>query len=184
MLARGLPAPPTPAPAGTAPPLAQLRAGEPAALAELFELEASGLVALAFRLLLSREEAEDVVQDLFVGLPEALGRYEERGQFRAWLRAIVVRMALMRLRRSRRHPLAELAVATPVATPPVEPVRRVSLVAALATLPEEQRVVVVLRVIEGYRHDEIAELLGIRRNTSEVRLHRGLSRLRELLEEP
>jgi RNA polymerase sigma-70 factor (ECF subfamily) len=49
-------------------------------------------------------------------------------------------------------------------------------------LPEDQRVVVVLKAIEGYSHDEIAELLGIRRNSSEVRFHRALQRLRKVLE--
>jgi DNA-directed RNA polymerase specialized sigma24 family protein len=43
--------------------------------------------------------------------------------------------------------------------------------------------VVVLKVIEGYSHEEIAELLGIRRNASEVRLHRAIKRLRKLLED-
>ncbi len=168
-------APPDPA------ALAALRAGEPTALSRLFHAEASGLLALAYRLLLSRDEAEDVVQDLFVGLPEALGRYEERGQFRAWLRAIVVRLCLMRLRRARRTAGSPALVDDAPAPAHSDTVTNLALLAALAELPPDLRAVVVLKVIEGYTHEEIAALLGIRRNTSEVRLHRALARLRSAL---
>ncbi len=168
-------APPDPA------ALAALRAGEPAALTRLFHAEASGLLALAYRLLLSRDEAEDVVQDLFVGLPEALVRYEERGQFRAWLRAIVVRLCLMRLRRARRTAGGPALVDDTPASAFPDTVTNLALLAALAELPPDLRAVVVLKVIEGYTHEEIAALLGIRRNTSEVRLHRALARLRSAL---
>lgn len=53
--------------------------GDPAAMGVLYDRYASTLLAVAFRLLMSRPDAEDVVHDVFVGLPEALRRYEERG---------------------------------------------------------------------------------------------------------
>ena len=59
---------------------------------------------------------------------------------------------------------------------------RTALEGALRAIPDKLRVVFVLREIEGYTHAEIAELLGIRRGTSEVRLHRAMRALRRQLE--
>lgn len=163
----------------------RLRAGEEAALSEAYHRFAAGLLTLAFRLTGHGDDAEDVVQELFIGLPEALATYEERGQFEGWLRRIVIRRALMRLRtrRTRGEVSIDLAAAHAGSHSPSLTISADALAAALARLPEEQRAVVVFKVIEGYSHEEIAELLGIRRNASEVRLHRALVRLRALLEE-
>src|SRR5213594_4400935 len=72
--------------------------GNPEALAALYHRHARALLAVAYRLLQRREDAEDVVHDVFLGLPEALRRYEERGSLGAWLKTITTRVALMRLR--------------------------------------------------------------------------------------
>ena len=75
-------------PRGASPEwLAELRAGSPRAITACYREHASALLTLAMRLTGERADAEDVVQDVFVGLPEALRRYEERGLFAAWLRA-------------------------------------------------------------------------------------------------
>ncbi len=170
-----------PKPAWDEPDLiAGLRAGKPEALAEVYRRHAGSLLAVACRLTGSSAEAEDVVHDLFVRLPEALVQYEERGQFTFWLRQCGVRMALMRLRAGRRR--NEVALGESAARRH-DPTQGVALVRALDQLPTDQRAVVVLKVIEGYSHGEIAELLGISRNASEVRLHRGMRRLRRLLED-
>src|SRR6266487_1253667 len=75
-----------------------VRNGDPAALGLLYDAFGAGLFRLAYRLTGTREDAEDVVHDVFVGLPEALTRYEERGRLGAWLRRVTARVALMRLR--------------------------------------------------------------------------------------
>jgi DNA-directed RNA polymerase specialized sigma24 family protein len=68
--------------------LAALRAGQPDAIALCYEAHASALLALAYRLTGSRDDAGDIVDDVFVGLPQALRNYEERGQFGTWLKRI------------------------------------------------------------------------------------------------
>src|SRR5215813_2372677 len=90
-------------------------------IAELYRRHADALLAVAYRLLLSRADAEDVVHDLFVGLPEALQKYEERGRMESWLKRIVVRLALSRLRFKRR--IAPEASADVVVVPS-DPVNR------------------------------------------------------------
>ncbi|MBA3891681.1 MAG: sigma-70 family RNA polymerase sigma factor [Gemmatimonadaceae bacterium] len=81
---------------------ASCRAGDDDALAEIFRRHADGLLQLAFRLTGTREDAEDVVQDVFLGLGTALKRYEHRESFTGWLRQVAARRALMQLRSSAR----------------------------------------------------------------------------------
>jgi DNA-directed RNA polymerase specialized sigma24 family protein len=83
--------------------IAEARAGSPDALSALYLEHGVALFRLAYRLVGAREDAEDVVHDVFVGLPEALGRYEERGSFGAWLKRVIARVALMTLRSGKRR---------------------------------------------------------------------------------
>jgi RNA polymerase sigma-70 factor, ECF subfamily len=157
------------------------RSDDPTAIDALYDAYATALLRLAFRLLASREDAEDVVQDVFVGLPLALRRYEERGHFEHWLKRLTARTALMRLRApsaARREPLHEVSLRSPED----QLLARLALETAIERLPHTLRSVFVLREIEQFSHEEIAELLGIRRGTSEVRLHRAIRTLRDFLE--
>lgn len=129
-------------------------------------------------------DAEDVVQDLFVGLPEALRTYRDEGRFEAWLHRVAVRLTLMRLRSARRRNEVALDGQGLIAPPGRDPAGfDLRVRQALEELDGEQRALVVLRAIEGYSHEEIAALLGIRRGAAQVRYHRALSRLRARLEE-
>ena len=79
------------------------KTGEPSAIADLYGRYATTLYQTAYRIIGSRSDAEDVVHDLFVGLPSALKRYEDHGQFAAWLKRVAVRLALVSLRSGRRR---------------------------------------------------------------------------------
>ena len=89
------------------------RAGSSTAIGSLYHWYAADLLRLVTRLLASTADAEDVVHDLFVGLPEQLHRYDERGQLRAWLRATAIGMARMRVRKKTRRADAFLAERQP-----------------------------------------------------------------------
>jgi RNA polymerase sigma-70 factor (ECF subfamily) len=170
--------------AGTGSPaslIAEARAGSPDALSALYLKHGAALFRLAYRLVGAREDAEDVVHDVFVGLPEALGRYEERGSFVAWLKRVTARVALMRLRSGKRRREVTLDDAAAQSEPGMGS-ERDGLEAAVNTLPDHLRAVLVLKEIEGYAHAEIAELLGISEGASRVRLTRALKRLRNELE--
>lgn len=168
-------------PADPAQVLVSARTGDPAALALLYEEHAGRLLAIAYRLLGSRDDAEDVVHDVFVGLPEALRRYEERGSFGGWLRTITARVALARLRETKAHPTT--ALDDTHAAPARSSDASLTLERALRTLSPSLRAVLVLKEIEGFSHAEIARMLDITVGASEVRLHRAHAALRAALQE-
>src|SRR5688572_21492081 len=161
----------------------RLKGGDIDALDAIYHRHAASLLRLAYRLTRSVDDAEDVVQDVFVGLPLAMRRYVDRGKLEAWLRTITTRVALNRLRRHGRRrevPLDGETEVPRVGAADTE-VGRLVLGEALGALPDDLRAVFVLREIEGYSHAEIGEMLGIRRGTSEVRLFRAIRQLRRLL---
>jgi RNA polymerase sigma-70 factor (ECF subfamily) len=167
--------------------LEAVRAGSLEALGELYRGYADLVYGLAYRVTGSREEAEDVLQDLFVGLPRALRSYQERDRFEGWLKRVVVRTALMRIRavrRKREEPLDEVSPdtgshAVGLASSGPHPIDRIALQRALERLPDQYRIVFVLKEIEGYPHAEIAELLGISAANSATRLSRAWTILRK-----
>src|SRR5207244_13369596 len=109
------------------------RTGDPEALASLYRTHGAVLYRLAYRLTGTPQDAEDVVHDVFVGLPEALGRYEERGSFASWLKRVTAGVALMRLRARTRRREVRIEATLPTAAPPLDSAR-VALRAAVDAL--------------------------------------------------
>jgi RNA polymerase sigma-70 factor, ECF subfamily len=159
----------------------RVRRGDAEALGALFDLHGAALYQLAYRLLGTREDAEDAVQDVFGGLELALARYDEQGAFGAWLRRVTARTALMRLRAERRRRVDD-PVRTHESADRGDVALRMTLDTALGTLPDPLRTVFVLRTVEGYSHDEIAGMLHISAGASKVRLHRAIRQLQQMLQ--
>lgn len=157
-------------------------AGSRDALAELYRRHRDAVHRVAYAITGSLHDAEDVLQDVFVGLPRALRRYDEAGKFESWLKRVAARAALMRLRRARRQ-APPLDFVRPAWLDQSEMlVQRLELRDALRAMKPELRLVFVLREVEGYGHAEIAELLGISGAASRVRHHRAWKDLRRRLE--
>jgi RNA polymerase sigma-70 factor, ECF subfamily len=148
------------------------------ALAELYARHADGVYALALRLLHNSADAEDVLQDVFVGLPHALGTYTERGTFSAWLKRIAARSAIARGRN--RRPAEALTADLPALA--TDAGLRIDLDAAVAALPDALRTPFVLRAVNGFSHDEVAALLEISVANAMQRYSRACRLLRTTLE--
>jgi RNA polymerase sigma factor (sigma-70 family) len=174
--------------------LALVRSDQPAAspappsesdeamLTRVFREHGQLVLDTAYRLMGSMADAEDVLQDVFLGLPRALRRYQARDAFAPWLRRVTVRVALMHLRRDRgRREIPIEAVPEPALPSSDASLERDMLERAIAALPVGLRTVFVLREVEGYSHAEIAKLLSIREGTSQVRHHRAVRMLRAAL---
>ncbi len=164
--------------------VARARIGDAEALAGLFRRYADQVYQVAVRLTQSAHDAEDVTQNVFVGLPEALHGYDSSGELGAWIRRVATRTALLHMRQHRRQAKWEDR-ATRHRTLTASPERveaRMTLEWALNRMPEDWRVVYVLKEIEGFSHDEIADMLGISAGASSVRLYRARTFLRDRLE--
>jgi len=154
------------------------RDGSTTAFAQLYERHSGDLFALSYRLLQSKADAEDVVHDVFVALPEAFRSYDERGALAAWLKKIAARVALARLRSTHRN---TVPLSDELRSYDSDVDSALSLEAAVRALTPALRAVLVLKEIEGYSHAEVAQLLDISIGASEVRLHRALRALRDAL---
>ncbi|MBI4892688.1 MAG: RNA polymerase sigma factor [Acidobacteria bacterium] len=128
------------------------------------------------------EDSMDLSQDTFLKAYQNISRLDDPGRFGPWLYRIAHNEAMSHLRRPRRETdLEELPPppSRPAGMAPVE----VSLAVekALAQLTEEQREAVVLKVYEGFKFDEIAEILNCPASTIKSRVYTGLELLKETL---
>jgi RNA polymerase sigma-70 factor (ECF subfamily) len=164
--------------------VANARRGKPDALAQIYAQHKDVLYRVALGLMRSWADAEDIVQEVLVGLPEALRRYRGDGPLEGWLVRVTTRTALMELRRRRRRRRGESLLVDWgwIRRRGVrDEVDRISLDRALAALPETQRAAFLLKEVEGYSHDEIAEMLGITTGASRARFFRAARNLRSQL---
>jgi RNA polymerase sigma-70 factor (ECF subfamily) len=164
--------------------------GDPTAFVELFRRTAPRLFAFFKRSFTDNHAVEELVQQTFLKLHTSRERYDPRRPLRPWLLSIAANQRLDELRRRYRLPPtaseeeidhAELLAA------PVEPRLRRELSldervqAAVAALPESQRVVIQLHQFEQLTFEEIAEILQTSPGAVRVRASRGYAGLRELL---
>jgi RNA polymerase sigma-70 factor, ECF subfamily len=165
-------------PASDADLLAAYAAGDRAAARRLTERLAPRAHALAWRMLRDRAEAEDVTQEAMLRLWRAAPGWREEGaQVATWLYRVAANLCIDRLRRRREHAtdaMPELADEAPGPARRLEEAQRAAaLQAALAELPERQRLAVVLRHFEELGNPEIAGILGVSVEAVESLLARG-----------
>lgn len=161
-------------------------AGDPAAFAELVRRHRDRMWAVALRTLRDPEEAADALQEAFISAFRAAASFRAESQVTTWLHRIVVNACLDRVRRRQARPtvpLPETGPGEPVADGDAMSDRETRLVVAdaLASLPEEQRVPIVLVDVEGYSVADTARMLGIAEGTVKSRCARGRAKLAKLL---
>lgn len=145
------------------------------------------MLAVARRYTSRDSDAEDVLVVAFFKVFDKIDSFSENGSFEGWIRRIVVNEALMLLRK--KHALkqaAELSDVNPAAwsvpATVTEWLAEADILQLLDRMPVGYRTVFNLYVVEGYKHREIAELLGISINTSKSQLILAKKRMREQLE--
>lgn len=130
------------------------------------------------------DDADEVTQDVFVRAWEKLGTYRGEAAFSTWLHRLAVNVVLGRReeRGRRQGRLSDEPMHLDRAPArPQTPEAAMDLDAAMAQLPDGAREVFVLHDVEGYRHEEIAGMLGLATGTSKSQLHRARMALRALL---
>ncbi len=163
--------------------VSRARAGDLGALEHLFRAYEGAVYTLARRLTRTAEDAEDVLQETFLEVCRSLGSWRAEGSLWGWIRAIAASKALMRYRREKVREADVLDEATEVGESVADVPLRLDLEQALARLPERSRAVVWLHDVEGYTHEEIAELMGMTTSFSKSQLARAHQRLRRWLGE-
>jgi RNA polymerase sigma-70 factor, ECF subfamily len=183
--------------------LDRLRAGDEQAFAILVGRYQAALLTLAVGYVPSRAVAEEVVQDAWFGVLRGLGSFEGRSSFRTWLFRILVNRARTAGARERRSVAVEdmgpvvdqsrFAATGMWSAPPElwlenldDQAMHAKMVAcvrsAIGALPPRQREVVTLRDVEGLDSEEVCGVLDISHANQRVLLHRGRSKLRQVLE--
>jgi RNA polymerase sigma-70 factor (ECF subfamily) len=169
--------------------LALIARSDEQALAELYRRFGRMAYGLACRILRDDALAQDAVQEAFLGVWRAAGRFSaERSKPSTWLLTLVHRRAVDLVRREERRRTEPLQPETEPAgvEPPDEAellTQRQTIRAALRELPAEQREAIELAYYGGYTQSELAERLGQPLGTIKSRMFTGLARLRETLEE-
>ena len=142
------------------------------------------LMTVARRYCRDDHAAKDVLQESFIRVFRAIGRYQATGSFTAWLRRIVINVALQSKDKAsyQREQTSLEQVAHPLVLPQViANLNAEDLIALIQRLPQKFRDVFNLYVVEGYSHDEIAELLDIAPGTSRSQLTRARQKLQAMI---
>lgn len=166
------------------PLMAGLAAGDQEALGQLYRRTRTAVYGLALSILRHGHDAEDVTQDTFVRAWEKAEQYRPQGTPMAWLLAIARNLALMKLReRARTQDLPpEDLESFAIDSHDVTTEDRTVLAAALSTLSDQERQIIMLHVTAGLKHREIAQLLELPLSTVLSKYRRALSKLKQKLE--
>jgi RNA polymerase sigma-70 factor (ECF subfamily) len=166
--------------------LARFRAGDPAALDQLFERHENPLFCFLLGVLRDPHQAEDALQETFVRALERLDGIDP-DHLRGWLFTVAYHQAMLLRRREAGRKKLSLVAEGEALDPVPGPAERLleaddarRLRDLLDQLPAAQREVIRQRVYEGKKFREIAEALGCPLNTALARMHEGLKRLRLL----
>ena len=161
------------------------RHGDAAAFEELYRAHAGRLYNLVFRMVGSAQEAEDLLQEVFLNAYRKLGSFRGDSSLGTWLYRLAVNQCLDVLR-GRHSKMARVTdslddegAAEPATVVPVVPtaVSRLDLDRAIAKLPQGGRAAFILHDVEGFEHTEGAKLLGVSEGTSKTQVHKARMKL-------
>jgi RNA polymerase sigma-70 factor (ECF subfamily) len=180
--------------------IAGLRRGDEKAAEILVRKNGPWMLSLARRMLKDDAMAADSVQEAFISAFANIGKFESRSTLKTWLHRIVVNKCLMLMRSQKQKAEESLDKWMPsfdsnncrveppwtrlLSTDEICESRQLSAAVhtAIQGLPENFRIVLHLRDIEGFSTAEVAEILGLSETNVKVRLHRGRSALKLILE--
>jgi RNA polymerase sigma-70 factor (ECF subfamily) len=169
--------------------VARAAAGDRGAFERLYRQHANRVFSLCARMVADRGRAEELTQDVFVRAWEKLHLFRGESSFATWLHRLAVNVVLnARKTEGRQKSRFEendeevgMDAHAGVVGMPLAPGDLLDLEAAITKLPPGARRVFVLHDVEGYKHEEIAEMLGVTSGATKAQLHRARHLLREAL---
>jgi RNA polymerase sigma-70 factor (ECF subfamily) len=172
--------------------IAHAQRGDEEAFAALFETHKRRVYSLCLRMTGNTAEAEDLTQEAFLQLYRKISTFRGESAFSTWLHRLAVNVVLMHLRKKGLQQIS-LDESDNSQDEPVKrdygtddqrltgSVDRIGLQRAIADLPPGYRTVFVLHDVEGYEHNEIAEIMKCSVGNSKSQLHKARMKLRERL---
>jgi RNA polymerase sigma-70 factor (ECF subfamily) len=167
--------------------------GDAEAFRALYDLHKRRVYSLCLRMTGNTASAEDLTQEAFLQLFRKIGTFRGESAFSTWLHRMSVNVVLMQLRRKNLPvvPLDDTIEGDEESTVKKEPgapderlagsIDRLQLERAVDELPPGYRTIFVLHDVEGYEHNEIAQMVGCSIGNSKSQLHKARLKLRELL---
>lgn len=159
-------------------------AGDRRAFERLYRANANRVFSICARMVSDRQRAEELTQDVFVRAWEKLGQFRGDSAFTTWLHRLAVNVVLNARKAEGRRASrfeSEEDMGDHASAMPLAPGDLLDLEAAMATLPPGAKRVFILHDVEGYKHEEIAEMLGVTSGSCKAQLHRARLLLRERL---
>lgn len=161
--------------------MVRIATGDKDALSLLYHETRTAVYGFAMSILKDPHDAEDVLQDTYIQVYRAAGSYTPSGKLLSWLLTITRNLALMKIRQRGRFTREEPPDLPDEGDGP--PDDRMLLERALATLADEERQIVVLHAVAGFKQREIADMLEMPLSTVLSKYSRSLKKLRVILEE-
>lgn len=163
----------------------EMARGEKQGLADLYEKTQSAVYGYALSILKNRADAEDVLQDTYLQLWRAAGSYQAQGRPLAWIFTIARNLALQRLREQKRVVTAGPEDWPELFAGEAEDGRedRLTLTLLMEALSDEERQIVMLHAVAGFRHRETAVLMGLSLPAVLSRYSRAMKKLRNAWKE-
>lgn len=163
------------------------QSGDAGAFEQLYREHVGRVFAVCIRMVGNSQRAEELTQDTFVRIWEMLGSFRGESAFSSWLHRVAVNVVLVGIRSSKRYQ-SRVESTDDLEKHDREDQRRfdaerLDLEQAIAGLPPQARAIFVLHDIEGFKHEEIAEQMGLAVGTTKAQLHRARRLLREVLEQ-
>ncbi len=167
--------------------------GEEAAFAELFELHKRRVYAICLRVTRNAADAEDLTQEAFLKVFRGIASFRGDSSFTTWLHRLVVNEVLMHIRKKR---VPQISLDEPSSARGDAPARehgradgrlsgcvdRLTLNRAIAELPPGYRTALILYDMEGYKHNEIAQMMNWSVGNSKSQLFKARRKLRQWLQ--
>ena len=162
----------------------KVKSGDQQAYAALYTLHVKRVYALCLRLLADREHAEDATQEVFVQLWHKIASFKGQSQFSTWLHSVTSNVAISYLRKHKNWLQKVVSFEqSGMDEQSADDCQGLNgLDKLVLRLPERARMVFVLHAIEGYRHEEIATMLGMAVGSSKSQFHRARQLLKEWYE--
>ncbi len=163
-------------------------AGDREAFNELVKKYQKPLYSMLYRMVSNHEDASDLLQKTLIKAFSGLGSFERRSSFKTWLYQIGINLAknVYRDRSKAQHvPIDDVIIRRDPRTLEalIQKESRLLLRQALTELPDKQRMTVMLRIQEGRKFDEIAEIMHCSLGTAKANYHHGVQKLKLLMGE-